>query len=315
MIIRMVNIQLKAKTVRGLFKEGFENIFKNRLVSVVAITTVFVSLIIFGIFYLGVNVINENINNMQGQVEIVAFLKDNLDESKIDEIKGKIEAIENINSVKYISSEEGLDEYKESFINDGDEEMAKILEESATDEKNPIPASFSITTIDPAKNAMVKEAVSSFQEIYRVNDGNVVTTFLNRINRYAKIIGSGLMIALTVVSMILISNSIKIAVFIRKKEISIIKYIGATNNYIRLPFIIEGFLIGTIGALLSGVVLTITYNIAKPSIIASGSELMNGFTMPAIGSILVVLIPIMIVIGAGIGVIGSLVSIRKYLKV
>lgn len=311
----MVNIQLKAKTVRGLFKEGFENIFKNRLVSVVAITTVFVSLIIFGVFYLGVNVINENINNMQGQVEIVAFLEDNLEESKIDEIKGKIEAIENVNSVKYISSEEGLDEYKESFINDGDEEMAKILEESATDEKNPIPASFSITTIDSAKNTTVKEAVSSFQEIYRVNDGNVVTTFLNRINRYAKIIGTGLMIALTVVSMILISNSIKIAVFIRKKEISIIKYIGATNNYIRLPFIIEGFLIGTIGALLSGVVLTVTYNIAKPSIIASGSELMNGFTMPAIGSILVVLIPIMIAIGAGIGVIGSLMSIRKYLKV
>lgn len=311
----MVNIQLKAKTARGLFKEGFENIFKNRLVSIVAITTVFISLTIFGVFYLGINIINENINNMQDQVEIIAFLENDLEESEIDDMKGKIEAIENVNSVKYISSEEGLYDYKESFINDGDEEMAKILEESATEETNPIPASFSIATIDPTKNATVKDAVSSFQEIYRVNDGNVVTTFLNRINRYAKIIGTGLMVALTVVSMILISNSIKIAVFIRKKEISIIKYIGATNNYIRLPFIIEGLLIGTIGALLSGVVLTVTYNLAKPSIITAGSELMNGFTMPAIGSMLVVLIPIMIAIGAGIGVVGSLVSIRKYLRV
>ena len=315
MIMRMVSIQLKLKTAKGLFKEGFENIFKNSFLSVVAVSTVVISLTIFGMFYLALNVIDENIGNMKESVNIIAFLENDIEEARIIELEEEIEHIENVKSVRYISKEEGLENYKESLINDGDDEMTKIIENSVADEENIIPASFSIGTVNPDGNSEVKDSLSSFNEVYKVNDGNIITTFLSVINKYTKNIAVGLMGILLFVTIILISNSIKVAVFFRKKEISIIKYIGATNNYIRLPFVIEGFLIGTLGALISIILLIGLYEIITPTIVAAGSELINGFTMPQIAPIMTILIPVIFIIGAGVGVIGSLVSIKKYLKV
>lgn len=306
---------MKFKTIRRLFKEALENLVKNRLVATVAISTVFISLTIFSIFYFVVNVVNVNITNMQGQIEIVAFLEDDLEESDIDALQAEIESVDNVKSVQYISSEEGLNEYKESLANDEDEEMINIVEKAVTEEENPIPATFSIKTLDSTKNNDVKDSVSSFEEIYKISDSNVITNFLNKFGENTKIVASILMVVLLLASILLISNSIKVAVFIRKKEISIIKYIGATNNYIRLPFIIEGFLIGTIGAVLSIGAMVLLYNTTTPRILVAAKELISGFTIPELGPILIPLVPILLIIGAGIGVVGSLVSIRKYLKV
>lgn len=311
----MVNIQLKLKTAKGLFKEGFENLFKNRLLSFAAIITVSISLTIFGMFCLTLGIINENIHNMKENVNIVAFIENDIEEIRVNEIEAEIKELENVKSVRYISKEEGLESYKESLVNEGDEEMTKIIEELVEDEENPIPATFNITTINSEVNSEVKESLSSFSEVYKVNDGNVITSFLTLINRYTKNVALILMVILILLTIILISNSIKVAVFFRKKEISIIKYIGATNNFIRLPFVIEGFLIGTIGALISTILLIGLYSVVAPRILSIGSELIEGFSMQELGNIMVILIPIMFIIGIGVGVIGSLVSIRKYLKV
>lgn len=306
---------MKLKTAKGLFKEGFENIFKNSFLSIVAVSTVVIALTIFGMFYLIVNVINENIDNMKESVNIIAFLENDIEESRISELEEEIEHIENVENVRYISKEEGLENYKESLINEGDDEMTKIIEESVADEENPIPASFSISTKNSDSNSEVKDSLSSFNELYKISDGNVITTFLSAINKYTKNIAVVLMGIILFVTIILISNSIKVAIFFRKKEISIIKYIGATNNYIRLPFVIEGLIIGIIGSLISAILLVGLYNIMAPTIVVTASELINGFTMPKIVPIMIILTPIMFIIGAGVGVIGSLVSIKKYLKV
>lgn len=288
---------------------------KNRLVSIVAISTVFISLSIFGIVYMFINIVNENINNMQGEVEVVAFLDENIEKSEVASLQKEIENMDNVKSVEYVSSEEGLKEYNESLSTQGDTEMAQILNEVVEETKNPIPASFSIKTVEPTKNEEVKENVDSLEAIYKVNDSSVITSFLQKFNKYTKIIGGAFIIGLVVASVLLISNSIKVAIFMRKKEISIIKYIGATNNYIRLPFIMEGFLIGTIGALLSAGVISIIYYSATGTITNVLSQMINGFVMPSLSSLLILLVPIMILIGSGIGILGSLMSIRKYLKV
>ncbi|WP_034440430.1 permease-like cell division protein FtsX [Clostridium ihumii] len=306
---------MKLKTATGLFKEGFYNMLKNRLVSIVAISTVFISLSIFGIVYMFINIVNENINNMQGEVEVVAFLDENIEKSEVASLQKEIENMDNVKSVEYVSSEEGLKEYNESLSTQGDTEMAQILNEVVEETKNPIPASFSIKTVEPTKNEEVKENVDSLEAIYKVNDSSVITSFLQKFSKYTKIIGGAFIIGLVVASVLLISNSIKVAIFVRKKEISIIKYIGATNNYIRLPFIMEGFLIGTIGALLSAGVISIIYYSATGTITNVLSQMISGFVMPSLSSLLILLVPIMILIGSGIGILGSLISIRKYLKV
>lgn len=288
---------------------------KNRLVSIVAISTVFISLSIFGIVYMFINIVNENINNMQGEVEVVAFLDENIEKSEVASLQKEIENMDNVKSVEYVSSEEGLKEYNESLSTQGDTEMAQILNEVVEETKNPIPASFSIKTVEPTKNEEVKENVDSLEAIYKVNDSSVITSFLQKFSKYTKIIGGAFIIGLVVASVLLISNSIKVAIFVRKKEISIIKYIGATNNYIRLPFIMEGFLIGTIGALLSAGVISIIYYSATGTITNVLSQMISGFVMPSLSSLLILLVPIMTLIGSGIGILGSLISIRKYLKV
>lgn len=306
---------MKAKTARGLFKEGFQNIVRNRMVSIISISTVFLSLTLFSIFYMVVNNVEYNIDAMQGRVELNAFLNNDVSEDRIKEIKDGISKIDNVKSVEFTSSTEGLKEYKDTLKKDGDEEMMKILEESSSEEQNPIPSSFSIKTKDSAKNQQVKQQLAKYKEIYKVNDGNLVTNFLNKISRYTKISGSGIMALLSVICIILISNTIKVAVLLRRKEISIIKYIGATNNYIRLPFISEGLIIGATGAILSLITVSAVYTYANAQIMTVMNSLMDGFVLMNLKSLIFNLAPITIIAGSVIGILGSLLSIRKYMNV
>ena len=306
---------LKAKTARGLFKEGFQNIVRNRMVSLISISTVFLSLTLFSIFYIVVNNVEYNIDAMQGRVELNAFLNNDVSQDRIKEIKDRILKNDNVKSVEFTSSTEGLKEYKDTLKKDGDEEMIKILEESSSEEQNPIPSSFSIKTKDSSKNHQVKQELTKYKEIYKVNDGNLVTNFLNKISRYTKISGTGIMALLSVICIILISNTIKVAVLLRRKEISIIKYIGATNNYIRLPFISEGLIIGATGAILSLITVSAVYTYANPQIMIVMKSLMDGFVLMDLKSLICSLAPITIIAGSVIGILGSLLSIRKYMNV
>lgn len=306
---------MKVKTARNLVIEGAQNLVRNRVVSLVSISTIFLSLTLFSIFYIGVMTIEDNIKNLQGKVEISAFLDNNIDEVRIEDIQKDILSMEGVKEIEYISSEQGYEDYSRSLKEDGDEEMMRILEESTSEELNPIPSSINITTTDSSKNSAIKKELENVEEIYKISDGNLITDFLNKVSRYAKISGTILMAILSVICVFLIANTIKVAVLMRKKEISIIKYIGATNNYIRLPFISEGFFIGFIGAALSLIIIGISYRYCEPYIMASLNELMDGGTVIPLSMIIGKLIPATMAFGCGIGIVGSLVSMRKYLNV
>ncbi|MEF9952806.1 MAG: permease-like cell division protein FtsX [Clostridium sp.] len=306
---------MKITTVKNLVKDGAQGLLINRLVSFVAVTTVFIALTILGMFYLVVNTTNDNIKNFQKQVQVVAFVNKGVSESEINRIKSEIKGFENVESVEYISSAKGLSQYKESFKNEGDKDMQRILDEVVKKEENPIPSSFEITTKSPEANKEVEKKLTEYKEIYKVNDGNIVTEFLEKINKYTAIIGVVLMSVLAVISVVLISNSIKVTVFVRRREISITKYIGATDNYIRLPFVIEGLLIGLVGAVLSIVVVSAIVAGISPTVISSLSDMMGQFIMPSVGEVLARLTPISLITGIGIGVIGSQLSLTKYLDI
>lgn len=306
---------MKVKTAKGLFKEGLQNMIRNRAVSVISISTVFLSLTIFSIFFIVIKNIEYNIDAMKGRVELTAFFENNVKEDRIKEIKDKVLKNSNVQSVEFTSSKEGLEQYKEDLEAEGDKEMMKILEESSSESQNPIPSSLTVKTKDSSKNSDVKKILISYDEIYKVNDGNLVTDFLDKISKFVKAAGITLLVILSVICVILISNTIKVAVLLRRKEIGIIKYIGATNNYIRLPFLSEGFIIGIIGAILSICTVSAIYVYAEPKILSSLNVLMDNFVLMNIKLLIPSISLITLLAGSIIGVIGSLVSIRKYMNV
>lgn len=306
---------MKKYTVKNLMCDGAKNVILNRLVSFIALTTVIISLSSLGIFYSIIRVMNDNITNLQGEIKIVTFLNDDVDVERVLELKNEIQDMEDVGEIVYITTDEGMELYKKSFEDDNDDEMKRIIDEVAQEGRNPIPASFEIKPVNGADSNGVKEKLEEYEEFYKVSDGSLVTEFLNSINKYVKILGYGLIGILVFGAILLISNAIKVSVFVRRREIRIIKFIGATDNYVRLPFIIEGAIIGIAGSILSIMIVSGLYSLLSSNIHSFVGSFISGFYLTPLSSMLLVLVPVIAVIGGGIGILGSIISLRKYLDV
>ena len=306
---------MKLKTIRRLVGEGAKNIITHRLMAFASIVTVVIGLIIFGAFYITINLTDKLVENMKDSVEIMAFVNDDASEDDIDSIKKSISNIPEVENVTYISPEEGLENYKTSLDNDNDEEMKRIVEVVSDNKENPIPGSFSIKVKGSDSIKKVSNEVAKYDKIYKVDNGNLITKFLTKTSSIVKVVGIGIMSFLLVAAIFLIANSIKISVFVRKQEISIIKYIGATNSYVRLPFIIEGVIMGIIGAIISVIVISTGYLLIEDNIINYIGNANYNIIIPSMTNLILKLMTIEILIASFIGVIGSCISIRKYLNV
>ena len=304
---------MKLRTVRQLCADGVINIFRNRLVSFVTFVTILISLTIFSSFFVIINVSKANIDNLQDKVEVVAFIENDTKENEIEKIKKEVEELSIVENVNYVSAEEGIEKYKESFEEEGDSEMERIINQVVKNGRNPVPASFEIKLVDNSKNKELKEELSKYDEIYKVNDSNIITSVLSNINKTVKIAGGIAIAVLGCASVLLIMNTIKISLYTRKKEIGIMKYIGATNNFIRFPFIVEGSIIGLIGAVLSIGIVSGVYSLIVSN--ASSNLIMGSLVYPDTLSLIFMIAPFTFIIAIVMGVAGSWLSIKKYLKV
>ena len=304
---------MKLRTVRQLCVDGVINIFRNRLVSFVSFVTILISLTIFSSFFVIINVSKANIDNLQDEVEVVAFIENETDENRIKKIKKEVEELSIVENVNYVSAEEGIEKYKESFEEEGDSEMERIINQVVENGRNPVPASLEIKLVDNSKNKELKEELSKYEEIYKVNDSNIITSVLSSINKTVKIAGGIAIAVLGCASVLLIMNTIKISLYTRKKEIGIMKYIGATNNFIRFPFIIEGSIIGLVGAVLSIGIVSGVYSLIVSN--SSSNLIMSSLVYPDTLSLIFMIAPFTFLIAIVMGVAGSWLSIKKYLKV
>lgn len=304
---------MKLRTVRQLCVDGIINIFRNRLVSFVTFVTILISLTIFSSFFVIINVSKANIDNLQDKVEVVAFIENDTKENEVKKMQKEIEELSIVENVNYVSAEEGIEKYKESFEEEGDSEMERIINQVVKNGRNPVPASFEIKLVDNSKNKELKEELSKYDEIYKVNDSNIITSVLSNINKTVKIAGGIAIAILGCASVLLIMNTIKISLYTRRREIGIMKYIGATNSFIRFPFIIEGSVIGLIGAVLSiGIVGGVYYLIINNS---AGNLIMESLVYPDTLRLVYMMVPFTFFIAIVMGVAGSWLSIKKYLKV
>ncbi len=300
---------MKYNVVSYLIGEGFRNIFKNKKSTISALTVMCLCMLVFGIFF----IIGENINNIMNTIEdaqgMKVFFKTETSEERIQEIGEQLRNIPGINSIEYVSKEEGLNEIKESWKDNAD-----LLEGI---EFENMQAAYKITLSDLSMNIQVQENIKTIvgDDLDEITSSNDEIATLMAIGRGIRIFTFALLVILVGISLVIIANTIKLAVHARRKEISIMKYVGATNSFIRWPFIVEGIIIGIVAALIAILIIGLAYNALVPNLLESDVVKKLEITFVSFSDMFNLIIIIYLALGIGIGVVGSMMSMKKYLEV
>ena len=287
-----------------LVGEGFRNTLKNKKSTGAALIIMCMAMLMFGLFF----ILGENVNYIMNQVEsgqgMQVFLKIGTTDTEISEIQSKIRAIDGVNTIKYVSGEEGYNEWKETL-----EQQSKILDGFV------YPDSFVVTLTDLELNNSVQEQILKIDKVDEITSSDNTINILLNITKGVRFVTLGILVILVIISIFIITNTIKLTVHARRKEISIMKYVGATNSFIRWPFIVEGIIIGVIAAMITILVVGGLYNLATNGIIQTETFQKLNLKLYTFADMFDLLIITYLILGAGIGIVGSSISMRKYLEV
>ena len=299
---------MKFNIISYLIGEGFKNVFKNKKSTFSAILSMCISMLVFGLFF----VIGENVNHIMNTVEssqeIQVFIKNDATEEEIKEIGEKIKAIEGVNKATYVSKEEALDIMQEKVG-----EKSYLLK--GYEENNFLPASYKITLTDLKLASQVEAQINEIENIKKITSSNETISKLISIAKVVRIITAAILIGLVVGSIFIIANTIKLTVYARRREISIMKYVGATNSFIRWPFSVEGIVIGIISAAISVLIVGGVYKIVAAKLLETTIVKSLGITFVGFSQMFTMIILVYLCLGIGIGIIGSTLSMKKYLEV
>lgn len=282
--------------------EAFKSIGLNRLTSVASITTSVATMFMLGIFL----ILSLNVNNIASEFsrdcEIQVFISDDCDENIYNEIGDNIQTIANVANVNKYTKEQIFEEVKNKLG-----EKSNILDGLEND--NPYRNSFKVTLTDLSYTKQVTQEIKKIKGVEVVSDLQSAADTIVKVVNYIKNISLWIVILLCVVAAFIVSNTIKVSVFSRRKEIKIMKYIGATDSFVRWPFIIEGMIIGVIGALISFAIIWLIYSKFIMNIDISF------ITLLPFKNIALFVLGMFVLVGCVIGIIGSTMSLRKHLKV
>ena len=299
---------MKYNVVSYLLSEGFHNVLKNKKSTGASLMIMCATMLIFGLFFL----VGENVNHMMREVEseqgMQVFMYKDATEEQIQKLEEDLKKIDNVAKVSHVTKEEGLNGIKERFG-----ENAKLLDVYL--ENNPLGDSFVVQLTDLKKTDEVKANIEKLDNIKEITAKDKVVNALLSIANGIRIISAIILILLVVISIFIIANTIKLTVHARRKEISIMKYVGATNGFIRWPFIVEGVIIGIVSAMISILLLGLGYNAIVNHIVSSSIASTMGLSVLSFSSIFGLVIGVYLCLGIGIGAIGSIISMRKYLEV
>ena len=282
--------------------------------SAASIATMAACIFLFGLFFSLVINFRYIVKNAEENVSVTVLFDEDADQATINEIGEKIKQYKGVTSVKYISAEEAWDDFKTQYFGNT-EEADKWAEGFEND--NPLANSSSYSVyIDKIENqdALV-QYIEGLNGVREVNQLKGATQTLSTFNKLISYVAVAIILILLCVAVFLISNTVSIGISIRKEEIGIMKLIGATNSFVRAPFIIEGIIIGLIGSVIPLILLFILYNKVVEYILTRFSMLNSVMTFLNVYQVFEVLVPVALVLGMGIGLFGSIITIRKHLKV
>ncbi|MGB5824224.1 MAG: permease-like cell division protein FtsX [Proteocatella sp.] len=287
-------------------KEGLKGLARNRSMSLASVASVASSLFVLGIMLcivLNINFISEQTKEQFNSVQV--FLVDDLKQDDILSVKSELEKIDNIKSISYETKDDALKNLKLRWGENG-----YLLEGI----DNPLQNSYIIEIDDTEKADKLVADITALKNIDDISYYKDIVEQLNNIASTVNKFGLVLMGILTFVSVFIISTTIKLTLYARKREIFIMKYIGATNWFVRWPFIIEGLILGFIGAVIAIFVTYGLYSVVYNFLVGSNLQFINGYLIQ-IGDILGTIATVFISMGIGIGTVGSVISVRRYLEV
>lgn len=295
---------MKVRTIEYYIREVFISLRRNNWMSVASIGTVAVSLFIFGMFLMMVMNMNKLAENMESQVQINVYLLDKVDRQQARDIEKDLKEIEGVESVGFVTKDEAMERFKDRL---GDQKT--LLD--ALDETNPLPDSFEVTVTNPDLVKTAAEKMEKLDGVECAKYGQDVMEHLFEITRLLRIFGFTLMLVLAFATLFIISNTIRLTVFARRKEIAIMKYVGATDWFIRWPFVMEGMVLGLFGSIIAAMVLRTAYTAMAEKVY----DTLAFFPLIPEQPFLTYITIIVVISGMVVGAIGSAVSIKKFLKV
>ena len=295
---------MKVRTIEYYIREVFISLRRNNWMSVASIGTVAVSLFIFGMFLMMVMNMNKLAENMESQVQINVYLLDKVDREQARDIEKDLKEIEGVESVGFVTKDEAMERFKDRL---GDQKT--LLD--ALDETNPLPDSFEVTVTNPDLVKTAAEKMEKLDGVECAKYGQDVMEHLFEITRLLRIFGFTLMLVLAFATLFIISNTIRLTVFARRKEIAIMKYVGATDWFIRWPFVMEGMVLGLFGSIIAAMVLRTAYTAMAEKVY----DTLAFFPLIPEQPFLTYITIVVVISGMVIGAIGSAVSIKKFLKV
>lgn len=295
---------MKFSTKWYYIKETFTSLKRNSLMSIASISTVALSILVLGIFLTMVLNVNNLASHLENQVQVTIYMDDSASAEQLKHIEKVLRSTAGIVKVTPRTKEEALAEFRKRLG-----EQQKLL--AALGEDNPFPASFEIQVDNPER---IPQLVAQFQQMPGVETakfGQEVVEHLFQLTRVLRIGGILLIVLLAIATLFIISNTIRITVFARRREVNIMKYVGATDWFIRWPFLLEGMLMGFAGAVIASLILVQGYNAIQAKIYGTLAFFPMLPSWPTMGYLSAGLI----CVGTLIGALGSSISLRKFLDV
>ncbi len=299
---------MKINTLKYFLMDASKSFTRNKTITLASCATVATTLFIMGIFLLTLLNVNQGILGVQSNLQAEIYINDNITLDQQTALENTIRSTDGVKDIKFVSKEEALKKLRDTFGADN-QELTEGMEQA-----NPLPANYIVKVTSPDKISNVIKNVQGMPGIYQISDVRDLVNKVQKISNAVKYVGLGLFLLLSGVSLFLISNTIKLAVYARRREIGIMKFIGATDWFIRWPFIFEGMFMGVAGALMSLIVVFYTYRLVLAKFSTELLELMSVKLVPA-SYVFTHMSWEFLLAGIAIGVFGSIMAIRKFLKV
>ncbi len=287
--------------------QGFRNIIRNKWFSLASIATIGACLFLFGLFYAIITNFQHIVKTAEEGVSVTVFFDEGVNDTRISEIGDMISKRVEVSEVKFVSAQEAWESFKEDYLG----EYADGFTENPLADSSHYEIYLNDVSLQPA----LVTYLESIDDIRRINKSEITATTLSGVNALIAYVSIGIIGILFAVSIFLISNTVTIGISVRKEEINIMKYIGATDFFVRSPFVIEGILIGVIGSLVPLGLIYFIYNNVILYVSERFSMLAQLLSFLPVETIFNTLAPVSIAMGVGIGFLGSIVTVRKHLRV
>jgi len=302
---------MRISSIAYCIKQGLKNIWRNKMFSLASIATMAACIFLFGIFFCVVENFQHMVREMEKSVAVTVFFDEGLSQEQIDAIGAQIGARTEVSDVVFVTADEAWDEYKEIYF----EEAPELAEGFEDDNPLANEAHYEIYLKNVESQEDLVTWLESVEGIRRINESAQVADILTNFNLLVGYISIAVILLLLCVSVFLISNTVTIGIAVRREEIAIMKLIGATNGFVKAPFVVEGILIGIIGAALPLGLLYFLYT-KLVNYMGDRFNILTGLLqfLP-VGEMFRILLPVGLALGVGIGFFGSFFTIRKHLRV